>query len=230
MAFLLTLCLALLQDPPPPEPPATPPDPFVGKVSDMVRSRLAAHVSRLTGPKVKFEDAAAGAAALEETIVQEAADKLRTTADEVRAAWKKREKKPRKLTFGDGSWIPLGGQDGGLDSPLMGRPAGTGELIPGGPSILTRRKPPPPPEPVPLGKPIPAKDQWWAGATSGERAAFVEGTFVRTSSMVDRKEDSKKCPTCNAKGTLNVRRGGIGLTVVCSRCHGAKDDLLLVYE
>ncbi len=227
---ILALLLAPLQDPPKEEPKAPPPDPFVVKVTDMVHARLAANVSLLTGSKVKFEEAAAKAAKLEETIVVESAEKLGITVDEVRDAWKKRERKSRKLTYGDGSWIVLGGQDGGLDSDVKGRPADTGELIPSGPSILTRRKPPPPAEPVPLGKPIKTKEEWWVSATGSERAAFVEGEFVRKSSMVDKKEDSKKCATCNAKGTLHVNRGGIGLATVCSRCHGSKEDVLLAYE
>jgi excinuclease UvrABC ATPase subunit len=81
-----------------------------------------------------------------------------------------------------------------------------------------------------MGKPLQTRDEWWASATSGERAAFVEGEFVRKSSMVEKKEDSKKCATCSGKGTLAVKRGGLGLAVVCSRCHGAKSDVLLAYE
>ncbi|MBI3855554.1 MAG: zinc finger-like domain-containing protein [Planctomycetes bacterium] len=228
LAAALAFLLAALQDPPPKEPP---PDPFVVKVSDMVRARWAAQVSQATGSKVKFEEAVAKAAKLEETIVAESAEKLGITPDEVRDAWKKREKKSHKMTFGDGSWVVLGGQDGGLDSEVKGRPvADTTDLVGGGPSILTRRKPPPPGEPVPLGKPLKTKDQWWATASTGERVAYVEGEFIRKTSMVEKKEESKKCSTCNGKGTLNVNRGGIGLTVICSRCHGTKDDVILVYE
>jgi len=227
---LLALVLVPLQDPPKEEPKAPPPDPFVVKVTDLVRARLAGRVSQAIGPKAKFEEAVAAAAAMEETIVAESAEKLGLTTDEVRDAWKKRERKPRKLAYGDGSWIVLGGQDGGLDSDVKARPAESGELIPSGPSILTRRKSPPPAEPVPMGKPLQTRDEWWATATSAERAAFVEGEFARKSPMVEKKEDSKKCATCNGKGVLAVRRGGLGLAVVCSRCHGAKDDVLLSYE
>lgn len=230
IAGLLALLLGSLQDPPKEEPKAPPPDPFVVKVTDMVRARCAVLVSQAAGSKVKFEEALAKAAKLEEAIVQESAEKLEISPEEVRDAWKKREKKARKLTYGDGSWIVLGGQDGGLDSDVKGRPAETGELIPSGPSILTRRKPPPPPEPVPLGKALKTKDQWWATASSGERAAFVEGEFARKSSMVEKKEDAKKCGTCSGKGSLNVNRGGIGLTVLCPRCHGTKEDVLVSYE
>jgi hypothetical protein len=220
----LLLLLTLAQD-------APPPDPFVVKVSDMVRARIAALVSKATGTKVKFDEATALAAKLEESAVAESAEKLGITPDEVRDAWKKRERKPRKLTYGDGSWIVLGGQDGGLDSDVKGTPvADSTDLVGGGPSILTRRKKPEPAEPVPLGKPLKTKAEWWATATTGERAAFVESEFARKSSMVEKKEESKKCPTCNAKGVLLIRRGGIGLTAICSRCHGAKEDVLVTYE
>lgn len=228
IAAALTLLLASLQDPPPKEPPL---DPAVQKVCDMVRARTTALVSQLAGPKVKFEDAVAQAAKLEEAIVDETAKKLSLTPDEVRDAWKKRDRKPRKLTYGDGSWIPSGGQDGGLDSQVKGTPvADSTDLVGGGPTILTRRKPPPPGEPVPLGKPLKTREEWWATATTGERAAFVEGEYVRKATIVERKEESKKCATCNGKGTLNVKRGGIGLTILCGRCHGTKEDLIVVYE
>lgn len=230
IAALAALALAALQEAPKEDPKAPPPDPFVQKVTDMVRARLAAQVTQATGSKVKFEEAVARAAKMEEDILKESSEKLEISVDEVREAWKKRERKPRKLSYGDGSWIPLGGQDGGLDSDLKGRPAEPGELLPSGPSILTHRKPPPPAEPVPLGKPLKTRDQWWTAASGAERAAFVECEFVRKATMVEKKEDSKKCSTCASKGTVNVNRGGIGLSAVCPRCHGAKEDLLLVYE
>jgi hypothetical protein len=226
-AAVLALVMAL-QETPPKEPP---PDPFVVKVTEMVRARCAALVSQATGSKVKFEEALAKAAKLEETVVAESAEKLGITPDEVRDAWKKREKKPRKLTYGDGSWIVLGGQDGGLDSDVKGTPvADSTDLVGGGPSILTRRKKPEPAGPVPLGKALKTKDEWWATATTGERAAYVEGEFARKSTMVEKKEESKKCATCNGKGVLNIKRGGIGLTAICSRCHGVKEDVLVTYE
>ena len=222
------LLLASLQDPPAKEPPL---DPAVQKVCDMVRARTTALVSSLTGNKVKFEEAVAQAPKLEETILEESAKKLGMTVDEVRETWKKRDRKPRKITYGDGSWIPNGGQDGGLDSQVKGTPVpDSTDLVGGGPSILTRRKPPPPSEPVPMGKPLKTKEEWWATATTGERAAFVEAEFVRKATTVEKKEETKKCATCNGKGTLNVKRGGLGLTILCGRCHGTKEDLVLVYE
>lgn len=228
VAVALTLLLAALQDPPAKEPP---PDPFVVKVGDMVRARCAAQVALASGPKVKLEEATARAAKLEEAVLAEAAEKLGLTIDEVRDAWKKRERKPHKVTYGDGSWVIQGGQDGGLDSDVKGTPiADSTDLVGGGPSILTRRKKPPPPEPVPMGKALKTKEEWWAASTPGERAGYVEAEFVRKSALFEKKEEAKKCASCSGKGSLNVKRGGLGLTVVCARCHGSKDDLVVVYE
>jgi len=224
----LAIVLASLQDPPSKEPPL---DPAVQKVCDMVRSRLTTLVSHATGPKVKFDEAVALAAKMEEALLEDSAKKLAMTPDEVKDAWKKRDRKPRKVTYGDGSWIPSGGQDGGLDSDVKGTPVpDSTDLVGGGPSILTRRKPPPPGEKVPLGKPLKTKDEWWATASPGERAAFVEAEFIRKATIVEKKEESKKCATCGAKGTLAVKRGGLGLTIICNRCHGTKEDLIVVYE
>jgi len=223
----LSLLVAALQDPPK-EPPV---DPFVQKVADMVRARCTALVTQAAGTKVKFDEALARASKLEDTLVAESAEKLGVTQDEVRDAWKKRPRKPAKVTYGDGSWIVLGGQDGGLDSDVKGTPvADSTDLVGGGPSILTRRKPPPPSGPVPLGKPLKTKDARWATATNGERMAFVEGEFLRKSGMVEKKEETKKCASCSGKGTLNIKRGGIGLTALCPRCHGTKEDVVVVWE
>jgi hypothetical protein len=224
---LLSLLLVAAQDAPPKDP-APPPDPFIVKVTDMVRARLAANIGLATGTKVKFEDAVAKASKLEETILAESAEKLEISVDQVKEVWAKRERKPHKVQYGDGSWIVLGGQDGGLDSSVKGTPVKE-ELIPSGPSILTRRKPAPG-EPVPLGAPLKTREEWWTSSSSAERSAFVEGEFVRKSGLVEKKEESKKCSKCSAKGTVNAIRGGIGLVCVCPRCHGAKEDVIVQYE
>jgi len=212
------------------DPKAPPPDPFVQKVSEALRERAAALVLKAAGPKTSVEDALAQAAKLDDAIVDEVSKKLSVTPDQVREAWTKRERKPKKVSYGDGSWVVMGGQDGGLDSSVKGTPAPAETLLPPGPSILSKRKPPPPAEPVPLGKPLKTKAEWWTSSSSAERSAFVEAEFARKSALVEKKEEAKKCPTCSGKGTVNVNRGGIGLSAVCSRCHGSKEDLVVVYE
>lgn len=225
--LILAILLAAAQGA---DPKPAPPDPFVQKVADAVRERTAALVAKASGSKTPIEEALGQAAKLDDAILAEVSKKLSVTPDEVREAWKKRERKPKKVSAGDGSWIFLGGQDGGLDSAVKGTPVPAGDLIPPGPSILTKRKPPPPPAPVPLGKAIKTKTDWWTTSTAGERSALVETEFARKSALVDKKEETKKCSTCSGRGTVNVNRGGIGLVVVCGRCHGSKEDLVVQYE
>jgi hypothetical protein len=203
-------------------------------VAEAYRSRAAALIVQHAGPKSKMDESAALALKLDETIVEELAAKLKSTPDAVRDGWKKRERKPKKVVVGDGSWTLLDGQNGGLDSAVKGTPKVerdiADDLIDRNPSVLTKRKKPAPPEPVPLGKPIKTRDEWWATATADERRAFLEATWARTSKAVEMKEEAKDCATCRGKGTVNVNRGGIGLTIVCARCHGAKSDLIVTYE
>ena len=203
-------------------------------VVEAYRSRAAALIAQHAGPKSKLEESAALAARLDEKVVEDLAAKLKATPDAIREAWKAREKKSKKVVVGDGSWMLLDGQNGGLDCDLKGTPKVerdiADDLIDRNPSVLTKRKKAPPPEPVPLGKPIKTRDEWWASATTDERRAFLEATCVRASKAVEMKEETKDCSGCRGKGTVHVNRGGIGLTVVCARCHGAKSDLVLSYE
>jgi hypothetical protein len=229
MAILLgALLLQAAQDPAP--------DPFVAKVAEMYRSRSAALLSQYAGPKSKLQEAMELAAKLDEAVVDEISKKLKATPDDVRQAWAKRDRKPRKTGYGDGTWVVLGGQDGGLDSAAKGTPRNEKDfvdsLIDRSPSVLTKRKPPPPPppEPVPLGKPLKTKDEWWQASSAAERAAFLETDYARKSQAVEKKEETKKCAACNGNGTVNVNRGGLGLTVKCARCHGVKEDLLVQYQ
>jgi hypothetical protein len=203
-------------------------------VEDAYRQRAAALIAQYAGPKSRIDESAALALKLDETLAEELAAKFKSTPDAIRDAWKKRERKPKKVVVGDGSWALLDGQNGGLDSQVKGTPKVerdiADDLIDRNPSVLTKRKKPAPPEPVPLGKPIKTRDEWWATATADERRAFLEATWARTSKAVEMKEETKDCATCRGKGTVNVNRGGIGLTIVCARCHGAKSDLIVTYE
>ena len=204
------------------------------KIAEAYRARLTTLIAQYAGPKAKLEEALPLAAKLDETVVEELAAKFKSTPDAVRDAWKKRERKPKKVACGDGSWIHLGGQDGGLDSDVKGTPRVerdvADDLLNRNPSVLTKRKPPAPPEPVPLGKAIKTREEWWASSTADERRACLEAAYVRASKAVEKSEETKDCSGCRGKGTVNVNRGGIGLTVVCSRCHGAKSDLIVAVE
>src|SRR5688572_22318866 len=91
-------------------------------VADAYRQRTAALIAQYAGPKSKIDEAAALALKLDETVVEELAAKLKSTPDAVRDAWKKRERKSKKIQVGDGSWLLLDGQNGGLDSDVKGTP------------------------------------------------------------------------------------------------------------
>lgn len=203
-------------------------------VAEAYRARVAALIAQHAGPRSKIDDSAALALKLDETVVEELAAKFKSTPDAVRDAWKKRDRKSKKVQAGDGSWLLLDGQNGGLDSQVKGTPKVerdiADDLIDRNPSVLTKRKKPEPPQPVPLGKPIKTRDEWWATASADERRAFLEATWARASKAVEMKEETKDCATCRGKGALNVNRGGVGLSVVCARCHGAKLDVILTYE
>jgi hypothetical protein len=214
--------------------PPAPADEGAAKVVEAYRARVAALVAQHAVPKARIEEALGEAAKFDETVVAELAAKLKKPPEEIKDAWKNRERKAKKVVVGDGSWIFLGGQDGGLDSAVKGTPTVirdvADDFLDRTPRILSKRKPAPPPEPVPLGKALKTKAEWWATADAGERRALLEAEYVRKSAAVERSEETKDCGTCRGKGTVNVNRGGIGLAAVCSRCHGAKSDLTVVHE
>src|SRR5688572_4889893 len=85
-------------------------------VVDAYRSRAAALIAQAAGPRSKIAEAVAGAAKLDEKVVEDLATKFKSTPDAVREAWKARERKSKKVVVGDGSWLLLDGQNGGLDS------------------------------------------------------------------------------------------------------------------
>ena len=91
-------------------------------VAEAYRQKTAALIAQYASPKSKIHEAAALALKLDETVVEELAAKFKSTPDAVRDAWKKRERKPKKVQVGDGSWLLLDGQNGGLDSDVKGTP------------------------------------------------------------------------------------------------------------
>jgi len=63
--------------------------------------------------KLKIAEAIAQSAKIDEQVVAELAKRMKATPEEINAAWAKREMKPKTVSYGDGSWIVKGGQDGG---------------------------------------------------------------------------------------------------------------------
>ena len=192
-------------------------------------------VSGYASPKYKIADARSAMARLDKEIVAALAEKLKSTPEEIEAAWAKREPKPKTVTHGAGSWIVKGGQEGGLDTEAKGQPragnnnGGRGGFGFGG-GGNTGRNQPRNPQPVALGQKLETAQEWWAAASASERKSFLEAEYARTSSAVKKEEKSKKCSLCQGEGMFKGIRLGYECEWKCGRCHGAKDDVIVVYQ
>ena len=165
----------------------------------------------------KFPEARAAAARLDEDIVRALAEEMKSTPDEIRAAWARRERRARKIWFGTGSWILLGGQSGGLDTDA--------KFIP-----VQRNTAKPPPPPILLGLKLDTPEEWWEKASKYDRLDWLEADYARTSPAVSRTMRERRCSRCTGEGEMRVSRLGIDCTTKCSRCHGAKVDQSVEYQ
>lgn len=186
------------------------------RIPDAYRGRIMEGVvqaSRLT----KFSEARASAGRLEEEVVKDLAHEFKSTPEEVRTAWGRREQRVRTVGFAAGSWIILGGQEGGLDTEA--------KFIP-----VQRNFAKPAPPPIPLGLALDTADEWWAKASHYERLDWLEAEFARTAPGVQRTTRERRCSRCVGAGDLSVSRRGIDCVAKCPRCHGAKLDLSVEYH
>ncbi|MBV8878546.1 MAG: hypothetical protein JO332_01150 [Planctomycetaceae bacterium] len=191
-----------------------------------------------TASKYKIADALQHAAKIDEEVVAELAKRMKSTPEEIQTAWGKREMKPKTVSYGDGSWIVKGGQDGGLDTDAKtqpnnpngngnnGRNGGFG--FQGGNNRNTGNKQTN--QPVPLGKKLETKDEWWSTASMSDRRNFVEAEYAKNSGAVKKEVKQKKCSVCNGEGTRKENRQGVACECKCLRCHGAKEDDIIVYQ
>jgi DnaJ-class molecular chaperone len=85
------------------------------------------------------------------------------------------------------------------------------------------------PKEVVLGKKLETSTEWWTSASSSERKAFLEAEYAKNSSAVNKEIKSKKCSLCLGEGTFKGTRMGYEAEWKCARCHGAKDDEIVVY-
>jgi tetratricopeptide (TPR) repeat protein len=199
--------------------------------------------------KLKIAEALAKANKIDEEVVAELAKRNKATPEEINAAWAKRELKARTVGYGDGSWIVKGGQDGGLDTDAKTQPnnangntggngkgnggfgfggdkggnrgGNTGGNNKGGQNAN---------QPQPLGKKLETKDEWWATASSSDRRNFVEAEYAKNSGAVKKEVKTKKCSVCNGEGIRKEVRQGVSCDCKCLRCHGAKEDDIVVYQ
>jgi hypothetical protein len=173
-------------------------------------------------------------------VVKHLAAKLKSTADEIKAAWDKRELKPKTVSFGDGTWVALGVNDGVMDTDQKGTPKQTqqGQGQGGGFGFggfsggnNRNRQNPQGNQPVVLGKKLQTSAEWWSEASTSERRNFVEAWYALNSSSVKREETKKKkCSFCKGEGIFKGMRQGFEAEWKCGRCHAAKDDDVITYS
>jgi hypothetical protein len=204
------------------------------KVPDMYKSKRSSLLSQYAGAKYKISEALALANKVDDTIEADLAKQLKSTPEEIKAGWAKRELKQKICSYGDGSWIVKGGQDGGLDTnektkPLKSvnvnpsRPTGGFGFDPSGGSGGADK-------PMDLGRKIETKDQWWTGSSHSDRRNFLEADYAKNSAAVKKEIKTKKCSVCKGEGIRKEARKGVACECVCSRCHGAKEDDIVSYE
>lgn len=218
-------------------------------VPQAYKERRAALFSQYGSTKLKIAEALAKANKIDEDVVAELAKRLKATPDEINAAWAKREMKPKTVSYGDGSWIVKGGQDGGLDTDAKTQPNnngnrnngnngnngngfGFGGRVDRGGNMGGNggKGQNPNNQPQPLGKKLETKDEWWATTSSSDRRNFVESEYAKNSGAVKKEVKTKKCSVCNGEGIRKETRQGVVCDCKCLRCHGAKEDDIVVYQ
>jgi tetratricopeptide (TPR) repeat protein len=206
-------------------------------VPQAYKDRRSFLVSQYASAKYKIAEALSLAVKIDEAVVAELARRMKATPEEIQAAWAKRELKARTVSYGDGSWIVKGGQSGGLDTDAKTQPNnkntgnGGGFGFGGGTGgSRGRSNGGQNPQPQPLGKKLETKDEWWTSASSSERRSFVEAEYAKNSAAVTKEVKTKKCGVCNGEGTRKEVRSGVTVDAKCLRCHGAKEDDIVVYQ
>lgn len=205
------------------------------------KDRRSALFSQYGSTKYKIAEVIAQAAKIDEQVVAELAKRMKATPEEINAAWAKRELKPKTVSYGDGSWIVKGGQDGGLDTDAKTQPNNNkntggngnnggfgfgGNRNNGGNNKGGQTNN----QPQPLGKKMETKDEWWTSASTSDRRNFVEAEYAKNSSAVKKEIKNKKCSVCNGEGIRKETRQGVPCDCKCLRCHGAKEDDIIVYQ
>ncbi len=202
-------------------------------VPEMYKAKRSGLIGQYASAKYKISEARSHANKIDEEVVKYLSEKNKCTPEEVNAAWAKREQKHRTATFGPGSWIVKGGQDGGLDTDAKYTPPppkqNQNNNNPFGNRNTNQNRNNQQPKPVDLGKKLETSAEWWAGCSQTDRKNFLEAEYAKNSAAVTKEIKTKKCSVCLGEGVLKSTRMGQALEVKCPRCHGAKDDEIVVY-
>lgn len=210
------------------------------EVPDLYKSKRSDLINTYASPKYKIAEVKSLATKIDDEVMKVLASRLKSTADEIKAAWEKRELKPKTVSFGDGTWVALGVNDGVMDTDQTGQPkqtqqgqgqgGGFGFGGFGGNNGGNNRRPQNN-QPVPLGKKLQTSAEWWAEASTSQRRNFVEALYAMNSQHVKREETKKKkCSFCKGEGLFKGMRNGYEAEWKCHRCHGAKEDDVITYS
>ncbi|HVE41731.1 MAG TPA: hypothetical protein VNM14_17700 [Planctomycetota bacterium] len=207
---------------------------LTAKVPNLWRFKRAELLARAA--QQTFAEARGRLGRLDEEIENDLATRLKASVTEIQVAWHNREQKPRVASYGSGTWIARGGQNGGLDfqTPPPQDPAQSNQdnvLIPirdssGRVQYYVSAGPSGGPKWKELGQPLLRQEEWWALVGLSDRRSWLEAEYSATSNRVRRLEErTRKCAACNGGGTLLMRRANITIPALCPRCHGVKEDL-----
>ncbi len=209
------------------------------KVPEMWKAKRASLLSQYSSAKYKLSEARSNVHKIDTEIAADLAKKFKVSPEEITRAWELRDPKPRTVSYGSGSWIAKGGQDGGLDTdakydPRQNQPQQSVQNNPffpfGGFGGTSRRRQPQQQKPIVLGQKLQTSEEWWQTASSSDRRSWLEAEYANTSQCVKKvKEDTRKCPDCAGEGVFRANRMGVNCEVKCKRCHGVMVDLIIQY-
>ncbi len=196
------------------------------KVPDLWRSVRNTLWSKHADRKFKLGEARGAMDRLDEEIAAEVGKKINCTRDEAEKYWGMREQKQQSAGMGTGSWIYLGGQDGGMDYTGSAQQPGGG----GGGGDRGKGKGGNQPKPPELGRKLQTSEEWWSTASTTDRLKWLQCYYGLNSGLVKKvKEEDKDCSACGGIGTMKAARGGQIVDVVCPRCHQAKKDKGVIF-
>ena len=176
--------------------------------------------------KFKLGEAREAMSKLDDEITVEVSKKLKATPEEVAKHWQARpekEKKIRKVSMGDGTWIHKGGQDGGMDF--------TGDASDDLDDFKKRFGDGQDPKKRPqIGQKLDTAIEWWQNAQSSKRRDWLECLYADTSPNCKKEETIEKpCGPCKGLGKREAIRSGKQIEYICHECHGVKTELTLRY-
>ncbi len=209
------------------------------KVPDLWKAKRSSLLSQYSSSKSKLSEARTNVQKLDADLSADLAKKLKVTPDEITKAWELREPKPRTASYGSGSWIAKGGQDGGMDTDAKYDPRQNQRNNPqqSNPfdmfgSSNNRRRQQPQQRPVDLGQKLQTSEEWWQTSSSTDRRNWLEAEYASTSQYVKKvgAEITRKCADCGGEGVTKANRMGVACEPKCHRCHGVQFDTSIQYQ